>query len=132
MAYFTQTNFTDLCRRQQLYGGESGIRTHGTAFSGTLDFESSAFDQLSHLSFNYKDHTYIILSYPFLFSLSINLIIYVHINFNNNIKKNWRRERDLVFRLAPFAHVTADSFVFDSVRLFKSRKICTCGIFYTG
>src|SRR4030042_4875963 len=25
----------------------------------------------------------------------------------------------------------ADSLVFDSVRLFKSRKICTCGIFYT-
>ena len=32
------------------YGGESGIRTHGTTVSGTLDFESSAFDQLSHLS----------------------------------------------------------------------------------
>jgi 3-deoxy-D-arabino-heptulosonate 7-phosphate (DAHP) synthase len=31
-------------------GGEGGIRTHGTAFSGTLDFESSAFVQLSHLS----------------------------------------------------------------------------------
>jgi hypothetical protein len=30
-------------------GGESGIRTHGT-LPRTLDFESSAFDQLSHLS----------------------------------------------------------------------------------
>ena len=29
--------------------GESGIRTHGD-ISATLDFESSALDQLSHLS----------------------------------------------------------------------------------
>lgn len=32
-----------------LFYGESGIRTHGD-ISATLDFESSALDQLSHLS----------------------------------------------------------------------------------
>ena len=32
--------------------GESGIRTHGD-ISATLDFESSALDQLSHLSLRY-------------------------------------------------------------------------------
>ena len=32
------------------FNGESGIRTHGD-ISATLDFESSALDQLSHLSF---------------------------------------------------------------------------------
>ena len=31
------------------FSGESGIRTHGD-ISATLDFESSALDQLSHLS----------------------------------------------------------------------------------
>ena len=31
------------------FNGESGIRTHGD-ISATLDFESSALDQLSHLS----------------------------------------------------------------------------------
>ena len=33
--------------------GESGIRTHGD-ISATLDFESSALDQLSHLSFTFR------------------------------------------------------------------------------
>ncbi len=32
------------------FTGESGIRTHGD-ISATFDFESSALDQLSHLSF---------------------------------------------------------------------------------
>ena len=44
---------------------------------------------------------------------------------------HWRRGRDSFFRLTSFAHVNADSLVFDSVRLFESRKICTNGIFYT-
>ncbi len=44
----------DLCGihavfRRLLSSGESGIRTHGD-ISATLDFESSALDQLSHLS----------------------------------------------------------------------------------
>ena len=34
------------------YGGESEIRTHEAGFSRLLDFESSAFDQLGHLSSN--------------------------------------------------------------------------------
>jgi hypothetical protein len=33
-------------------GGESEIRTHEAGFSRLLDFESSAFDQLGHLSSN--------------------------------------------------------------------------------
>ena len=37
----------------------------------------------------------------------------------------WSGWGDLVFRLTPFAHVAADSFVFDSVRLFKSSKHAT-------
>ena len=36
-------------RARLLCYGESGIRTHGD-ISATLDFESSALDQLSHLS----------------------------------------------------------------------------------
>ena len=35
------------------YGGESGIRTHETAHHSLLDFESSAFGQLGHLSSNF-------------------------------------------------------------------------------
>ena len=45
------------CNMQDLhyhYGGESGIRTHGTAHHRTLDFVSSAFDQLGHLSVVYS------------------------------------------------------------------------------
>ncbi len=33
-----------------IYGGESGIRTHGPAFDGTHDFQSCTFGQLGHLS----------------------------------------------------------------------------------
>ncbi len=32
------------------HGGESGIRTHGSAFGGTHDFQSCTFGQLGHLS----------------------------------------------------------------------------------
>ena len=35
-------------------GGESEIRTHEAVISRLLDFESSAFDQLGHLSLNYQ------------------------------------------------------------------------------
>jgi hypothetical protein len=32
------------------YGGERGIRTLGTAFGSTHDFQSCSFSQLGHLS----------------------------------------------------------------------------------
>ena len=37
-------------RKSLDFGGERGIRTLGTRFVGTHDFQSCAFDQLSHLS----------------------------------------------------------------------------------
>ncbi len=46
---FIFTKISSAQRAVQGYG-ESGIRTHGD-ISATLDFESSALDQLSHLSF---------------------------------------------------------------------------------
>ena len=42
-------NRLQLIELQPVLYGESGIRTHGD-ISATLDFESSALDQLSHLS----------------------------------------------------------------------------------
>lgn len=42
---------------QEKSGGESGIRTHGTV-TRTFDFESSALDQLSHLSAKKSDANY--------------------------------------------------------------------------
>ena len=52
--YKNPAKVNDLCGihavfRRLLSSGESGIRTHGD-ISATLDFESSALDQLSHLS----------------------------------------------------------------------------------